>query len=59
KKKRDSITNDVKDIIRILDKNSSNKTEEIREIEEIVNGKVAQMYNFDYNFLQKYLKEKK
>lgn len=59
KKKRDSITNDVKNIIRILDKNSNNKTEEIREIEEIVNRKVAQMYNFDYIFLQKYLKEKK
>ena len=59
KKKRGSITNDVKDIIRILDKNSNIKTEETREIEEIMNEKVAQMYNFDYTFLQKYLKEKK
>lgn len=58
-KKRSSITNDVKDIIRILDKNSNIKTEETREIEEIINEKVAQMYNLDYTFLQKYLKEKK
>jgi adenine-specific DNA-methyltransferase len=57
KKNRNLITDDVKDILRILGKSSN--LAEIGEIEEEMNRKVAQMYNFDYNFLLKYQKEKK
>ncbi|NPD87788.1 MAG: N-6 DNA methylase [Asgard group archaeon] len=59
KNKRDFITSDVRNIIQILDKNSNTQTEEIREIEDRINEKVARMYNFDYAVLQKYLQEKK
>ncbi len=49
------IFKDVQELIKIINKDSINKNE-IIEIEQSINQKVAQMYKIDNSFLQKYLK---
>jgi hypothetical protein len=56
---RNSVSQDVKEIIKIIDKDSNNARKEINEIEQEVNQKVAKMYGIENSFLHKYLKRYK
>ena len=51
------IFKDIQEIIKIIDKNSNNNKDEIIEIEQVINQKIAQMYEIDSKFLQKYFKQ--